>query len=91
MGAGKNFHEGGFACAVFAHEGEYFAWADGEVDATEGEGGAEAFVDTGHLEDDRGGGGGGGHGKVQLWKMEEPQMKAEDALVTTSGMAMVWG
>ncbi len=49
VGAGEGFHEGGFAGAVLADEGVDLAGHDGEGDAVEGEGGAEALFDVAHF------------------------------------------
>jgi hypothetical protein len=56
VGAGEGFHEGGFAGAVLSDEGVNFAGHDGEGDAIEGEGSAEAFADVAHFEARYGGG-----------------------------------
>ena len=50
----EDFAEGGFAGAVFAHEGVAFALVDGEGDVVEGGDAAEGFGDV--LELDEGGG-----------------------------------
>jgi len=50
VNAGEDFHEGGFAGAVFADERVDLTGGNVEVDAGKGGGGAEAFVDLGEAQ-----------------------------------------
>ena len=50
INAGEDFDEGGFARAVFAHEGMNFAGAEGEIDVGESQDAGESFGESADVE-----------------------------------------